>query len=403
MSIPDSEQVLRLDEDFTSDPYRVYDDLRVGPPRRAVFPRGTRGWLLTRYADVRAALADPTLSKDVAGAAPLLEKHRDADAPEGGFAPELAAHMLNTDPPDHTRLRKLVNRAFTVRGVESMRPRVEEITAGLLDAMAAGPADVDLLSAFAFPLPMTVICEVLGVPDHDRDEFRKWTGVLVSSSKPEDLQTAGPWMVQYLVSLIAEKRSHPGPDLLTALIEASEDDDRLSENELVAMAFLLLVAGHETTVNLVGNGLLALLRDPDQLAALRADPSLLPAAVEEFLRYDGPVNIASFRYTTQPVTFGDTTIPEGEFLFLALGAANRDPDRFPDPDRLDLTRPTSGHMAFGHGIHYCVGAPLARMEAEVALRGLLERFPDIALGDGELRYRNSPIIRGLEEFPIRLR
>ena len=406
MSTTDNDVVLRLDEEFVHDPYAVYEALRqVGPARRAVFPRGARGWLITRYADVRAALADPTLSKDVVGAASVMEKHRDPDAPDLGFAPELAAHMLNTDPPDHTRLRKLVNRAFTVRGVESMRARVEEITTGLLDAMAEGPDDVDLLSAFAFPLPMTVICEVLGVPDGDRDDFRKWSGVLVSSSKPEDLQAAGPWMIQYLVSLIAAKRANPGDDLLTALIEASEDDDRLSENELVSMAFLLLVAGHETTVNLIGNGTLALLRNPDQLAALRSDPSLLPGAIEEFLRYDGPVNLASFRYTTQPVTFGDVTIPAGEFLFLSLGSANRDPARYPDADQLDVRRAASGHMAFGHGIHYCVGAPLARMEAETALGALLERFPGLSLriDPAELRYRNSPILRGLEELPIRLR
>ncbi|UVS80913.1 Cytochrome P450 [Actinokineospora sp. UTMC 2448] len=405
MSILDDDVVVRLDEVFVQDPHSLYRELReAAPVRRVVLPGGLRGWLVTRYADVRAALADPTLSKDFAGVGELVERHAEEGA-ANAFAAELAAHMLNTDPPDHTRLRKLVNRAFTVRGVEGLRPRILEITRELLDAMESGPDEVDLLSAFAFPLPMTVICEVLGVPDDDRDDFRRWSSVLLSAAGPEEMGAAAQAMLQYLLNLIATKRANPGEDLLTALCHATEDNDRLSEPELVSMAFLLLVAGHETTVNLIGNGTLGLLRHPSELAALQADPALLPGAIEEFLRYDGPVNIATLRYTTTPLTLDEVTIPEGEFVFLSLSAANRDPARFPDAETLSVRRAPSAHLAFGHGIHYCVGAPLARMEGEVALGELLRRFPNLTLAadPGDLRYRTSPILRGLEELPVRLR
>ncbi|MGW5050134.1 cytochrome P450 family protein [Actinokineospora sp. NPDC004072] len=398
--------VLNVGDEFVQDPHGLYAQLReAAPVRRAQLPGEMQGWLVTRYADVRAALADPTLSKDYRGMVELVKRHY-GDVPMDGFGAELASHMLNTDPPDHTRLRKLVNRAFTTRRVEGLRERVHEITTSLLDAMAEGPDEVDLLTAFAFPLPMTVICEVLGVPDDDRDDFRRWTGVLLSSAGPEEMQAASASMLEYLLKLIAAKRANPGEDLLTALCEASEDNDRLSETELVSMAFLLLVAGHETTVNLIGNGMLALLRTPDQRAALTADPTLLPGAVEELLRHDGPINIATLRYTTAPLTLSGVTIPEGEFVLLSLTSANRDPARFPNPDTIDVHRAPGAHLAFGHGIHYCVGAPLARMEAEIALGELLRRFPTLTLATTPtttLRYRSSAIIRGLESLPVRVR
>jgi cytochrome P450 len=414
VSIPESisdgvtTDVLHLqdDVDFVNDPHCLYAELRdAAPVRRAVLPGNSHGWLVTRYADVRSLLADPRVGKDYGRMEELAVRHGGESPVPPGLADLLTSHMLNTDPPDHTRLRKLVNRAFTVRGVESLRPRVVEITADLLDEMADGPAEVDLLSALAFPLPMRVICEVLGVPVDDRTDFRGWLTTLLGAGGPDELQAASDAMLGYLHTLIAAKRANPGEDLLTGLCQASEDDDRLSESELVSMAFLLLVAGHDTTVNLIGNGVLGLLRDPDQLAALRVDPALLPGAIEEFLRHDGPLNIASPRYTNAPVTVGEVTIPEGEFLLLSLGAANRDPRRFPDADRLDVTRPPGGHLAFGHGIHYCVGAPLGRMEGEIAVGELLRRFPDLALAvdPAELRYRSSPIMRGLESLPVRLR
>jgi cytochrome P450 len=310
--------------------------------------------------------------------------------------------MLNTDPPDHTRLRKLVNRAFTARTVSRLRPRIVEITDGLLEELARA-GEADLLEAFAFPLPITVICELLGIPGADRDRFREWSNVLVSAAGPERIGRASAEMAEFLTDLVAAKRAAPTEDLLSGLVHVCYEGERLGMAELVSMAFLLLVAGHETTVNLIGNGMLALLRHPDQLAALRRDPSLLPNAVEEFLRYEGPVNLATLRFTTEPVALDGVEIPAGEFVLVSLLSANRDGTRFADPDTLDVRRPAGGHLAFGHGIHYCVGAPLARLEAEIAIGRLLERFGDIRLAadPATLSWRDSTLMRGLETLPVR--
>ncbi|HJQ45167.1 MAG TPA: cytochrome P450 [Amycolatopsis sp.] len=398
------EEPIHLDLDFIQHPHAAYQRLRVeAPVRPAIMPRGLRVWLVTAYSDAKALLADPRLSKDNGRVRELFE----ARVPSNGgpaFASSLAAHMLNTDPPDHTRLRKLVNKAFTAGTVSRLRPRIGQIADELLDEVAAA-ASVDLLESFAFPLPITVIGELLGVPGEDRGSFGHWSNTIVSAASPELLQQHSAEMAAYLGTLIATKRAHPTQDLLSGLIHVSDEGDRLSEVELLSMAFLLLVAGHETTVNLIGNGVLALLQHPDQLAALRADSSLLPGAVEEFLRFEGPVNIATLRVTKEPVQIGDAEIPAGEFVMVSLLAANRDGERFADPGTLDITRPAGGHLAFGHGIHYCVGAPLARLEAEIALGKLLDRFGKIEL-DGEpaaLRWRDSTLMRGLQALPVRVR
>ncbi|TVT30319.1 cytochrome P450 [Amycolatopsis rhizosphaerae] len=397
------DEPVQLDHDFIHDPHAVYAALRAeAPVRPAIMPRGLRVWLVTRYAEARELLADPRLSKDNQRAAELFRQRITATG-QAAFSSSLAAHMLNTDPPDHTRLRKLVNKAFTARTVSRLRPRIEEIADELLDEVAAA-GTVDLLEAFAFPLPITVICELLGVPSTDRDRFRAWSNTIVSASTPERLHEDSTALAAYLAELIAAKRGKPTEDLLSDLVHVSDADDQLSEVELVSMAFLLLVAGHETTVNLIGNGVLALLRHPDQLAMLRSDPSLVPNAVEEFLRFDGPINVATVRFTTEPVLVGEVEIPEGEFVMVSLMAANRDAERFPEPDRLDVTRAAGGHLAFGHGIHYCVGAPLARLEAGIALGKLVSRFPKLEL-DGEagaLRWRDSTLIRALETLPVRV-
>ncbi|SES78640.1 cytochrome P450 family protein [Geodermatophilus poikilotrophus] len=401
-----ADRVVPLDAAFFADPHALYARLRVEEPvARAVTPVGLPVWLVTRYDDVRHALTDPRLSKDSDGFARALE--RQPVPPEGRavFAQELNRHMLSTDPPDHTRLRKLVSRAFTVRAITAMRPQVEAIAGRLADRMAAGPAEVDLLDTFAFPLPMGVICELLGVPEGERTSFRRWSNTLLASDGAVDARTAaGMAMAEYLTALVAEKRARPADDMLSAIVAAAEDADRLSFEETVSMAFLLLVAGHETTVNLIGNGVLALLRRPDRLAELRADPALVPGAVEEFLRLDGPVNLATFRHTTEPVEVGGTTIPAGEVVLVSLASANRDPDHYTAPDELDLHREAS-HLAFGHGIHHCLGAPLARLEGEVAFRTLLARFPDLTLAvdPGELTWRQSILMRGLTRLPVRLR
>jgi cytochrome P450 len=368
-----------------------------------VLPRGLKVWLVTRYADVRAALADPRLKKDSRQIDDLFELHTtNPDSLRGGET--LFAHMLNSDPPDHERLRRLVNKAFTARRIEQLRPRIEDITEGLLADI--GPAaDVDLLDAFAFPLPITVICELLGVPTTDRDDFRKWSNALISGGVPTaEIEGAGKAMSVYLSDLVAAKRAQPDADMISALLQAQDSGDRLADHELIAMAFLLLIAGHETTVNLLANGVLALITNPDQLAALRADRSLLPGAIEEFLRFESPVKNATFRCTTEPTELAGVLVPARELVVLSLGSANRDPDRYADPDQLDIERDVSGHMAFGHGIHYCLGAPLARLEAEIAFNRLLDKYDRIELTVplADLRWRPGMLIRGLERFPVHL-
>jgi cytochrome P450 len=397
------DEPIKLDHDFFRDPHAAYAWLRTeAPVCPAIMPRGLRVWLVTSYADAKALLADPRLSKDNVRARELFQSRVTATGTGSAFASSLAAHMLNTDPPDHTRLRKLVNKAFTARTVSRLRPRIEQIADELLDAVAA-TGEVDLLAALAFPLPITVICELLGVPAEDREKFRVWSNTIVSAALPEELQQASAALAAYLGALISAKRVGPTDDLLSGLVHVSDEGDQLSEVELISMAFLLLVAGHETTVNLIGNGMLALLRRPDQLAALRADPSLLPNAVEEFLRFEGPVNIATLRFTTEPVRVGAVEIPAEEFVMVSLLAANRDGERFAEPDTLDVTRQAGGHLAFGHGIHYCVGAPLARLEAEIAFGKLLSRFGRLELA-GEpslLSWRESTLMRGLQTLPVR--
>jgi cytochrome P450 len=371
-----------------------------------VLPRGLKVWAVTRYADAREALASQDLHKDMRPVQDLVARHNTAGTSGSAFGQDLAAHMLNSDPPDHTRLRRLVAATFTMRRVEQLRPRVEEITEDLLAGLA-GRDEADLVDDFAFPLPVTVISELLGVPYADRDDFRAWTAALLSTDGTEKIVEAGRAMAAYLRQLIAAKRATPVDDMLSALVHTRDetDGDRLTETELVSMAFLLLVAGHETTVNLIANGALALLNHPDQLAALRADPTLLPGAVEEFLRYDSPITNATLRYTVAPVEIGGVTIPAEEFVMIALASANRDDDRFAGADRLDVTRPAGGHLAFGHGIHFCLGAPLARLEGQLAIGRLLDRFPDLALAadPDDLRWRNSTLLRGLESLPVRLR
>lgn len=396
--------VTKVGPDFVQDPYPLYAALREqAPVSRVRMPGGTETWLVTRYEDVRAALADPRLHKD----------YRELDElnPDSGLRPTSSVDamrwsMLTRDPPDHTRLRRLVNKAFTPRRMDALRPRIADITAGLLDAMEDAGPDVDLLESLAFPLPVTVICEMLGIPSQEREKFREWTQILIGTpGVAEDVfAAASSAMFEYILRLLAGKRAAPGDDLLSALIQARDEDDRLDESELLSNVFLLLVAGHDTTVNLIGTGSLALLTHPAELARLRDDPALLPEAVEELLRVASPVNHATYRFASQDVPIGDTVIPRGDLVLIALSSANHDPEQFPQPDILNLRRDSSGHVAFGHGIHYCVGAPLARIEGQIAFGALLERFGDIQLAVPleSLRFRPGTLIRGLESLPVRL-
>ncbi len=402
---------MSTDQDLLTDgllthPYAVYDRLRdTAPVHRVTGPDGSPAWLVTRYDDVREALADPLLSLDKRHALPGGYK---------GFAlpPALDANLLNMDPPDHTRIRRLVGRAFTTRRVEQLRAPIRRTADRLLDALGTngGPhGGTDLIAAYAAPLPITVICDLLGVPDEHRRDFRAWTDVLVAPdpARPQAAKEAVVAMLGFFTQLLADKRKEPADDLLSDLIAVRDESDsagngRLTEDELMSLAFLILFAGYENTVQLIGTAVLALLQHPGQLAALRADPTRLPAAVEEFVRYDGPALLAIRRFPREDVTIGDVTVPAGETVLLSLAAANRDPRRFPDADRFDLGRDATGHLALGHGIHYCLGAPLARLETEIALAALLERLPDLQLdGDpGDLRWRPSLRARGLLTLPV---
>jgi cytochrome P450 len=398
----------RFGPDYYQNPLAYFTPEREERPvRPVIMPGDGKAWLVTRYADVRSALADGRLYKDWAG-----------KLTSPGWVPDevtgyLAVHLLNADPPNHTRLRKLVSKAFTARRIAGLRPRVEAITASLLDAMEAragvgtedGTHVLDLIEEFASPLPVTVICELLGVPASDRDQFRRWSNAIVDSTvAPGEFRAAGVGMFQYFTSLVAAKRARPADDLISALTEARDSGDSLDERELIAMLFLLLVAGHETTTNLIATGTLALLTNPGERDRLRTDPALLPRAVEELLRYANPLNHATERFTMEPVEIGGVTIPAREWVLCVTSSANRDPDRFPEPDRLDLSRDAAGHVAFGHGIHYCLGAPLARLEGEVAFGALFTRFPALALAadPATLRWRPSSLIHGLEALPVRL-
>lgn len=380
-----------------TDPYGTYARLReTAPVRRITGPDGNPAWLVTRYADARAALTDDRLSVNKEHALP--GSYRGFSLP-----PALDANMLNMDPPDHTRVRRLVVRAFTKRRVESLRAPLRRTADRLLDAIEdAGRAD--LVAAYAAPLPITVICDLLGVPGTHRRDFTDWTDALIAPdpARPDRAKDAVVSMLGFYTALIADKRREPGEDLLSDLIAARDEGDRLSEDELTSLAFLLHFAGYENAVQLIGNAVLALLTHPGQLAALRADPARMEGAVEELMRYDTSAVFSIRRFARADVTIGGVTVRAGETVFLGLGSAGRDPDRFPDADRLDLARDASGHLALGHGIHHCVGAPLARLELTIALGALLERFPRLALGvpERELRWRPSMRARGLRELPV---
>lgn len=379
---------------FARDPYPVYAALRErGPVHwvRTPPPGAYEGWLVVGYEEARAALADPRLSKD--------STKRGLRSFEDGL---MGRHVLISDPPEHTRLRSLVTGAFTMRRVEALRPRVQQITDELLDAMLP-KGRADLVDSFAYPLPITVICELLGVPDIDRQTFRALSNEIVAPSDGDSELAAVEQLAAYLDELIEDKRcSAPADDLLSALIRTrAQDGDRLSRAELRGMAFILLVAGHETTVNLITNAVRTLLTHPDQLAALRADMTLLDGTVEEVLRFEGPVETATYRYAAEPMEIGGTSIAAGEPVMIGLDAADHDAAYCPDPHRFDIHRAPQGHLAFGHGIHYCLGAPLARLEARVALRSLMERCPDLALDGPPGDWLSGMLMRGLRSLPVR--
>ncbi|MDI3408924.1 cytochrome P450 family protein [Streptomyces cavernicola] len=380
--------------DETQDPYVA---MRSTCPVQAV-PAGSGrrpSYLVTGYAEAREALGDARLSKDTAVFFAGKQSRR-------RLHPAVAHTMLASDPPQHTRLRKLVTKAFTTGAVAELRPYITQVTDELLDQW---PADepFDFMAGLAVPLPVILICELLGVPQADRPAVQRWSADLFAAGEPDVIDAASHAMADYMIGLIASKRLAPGSSLLDRLISARDGDDHLSEEELVSLAVLLLTAGHETTTNALGNALLALLLHPAALERLRVNPDEIPAALDELLRVGSPVSTATFRFTKEPVTLGDTDVPAGVPVLVALGAANRDPARFPAPDQPDLDRNAAAHLAFGHGIHRCVGAPLAKAELEIALRAVLTRFPGIRLAVpiDRLNWKHTRLVRGLASLPVR--
>ncbi|MFI0817778.1 cytochrome P450 [Streptomyces sp. NPDC021098] len=373
----------------------------AGPVHRIAGTDGRPAWLVTRYDDVRRAFADPRLS---------LDKRHAAPGNYSGFSlpPALDTNLLNMDPPDHTRVRRLVVKAFTPGRVEKLREPVRRVAGELLDAVEAD-GRADLLAAYAGQLPIIVICDLLGVPEEDRRDFRAWSDALITPdpARPQGAKEAVGAMLRFYTDLLAKKRAEPGDDLLSDLIRVRDDeteggDDRLSEDELTSLAFLILLAGYENTVHLIANSVLALLDHPALLEELREDPARIPAAFDELARYEGPAALAIRRFPREDIEIGGVTIPAGETVLLSVASAHRDPTRFEDPDALNPHIGRSGHLALGHGIHYCLGAPLARMETDIALATLLSRFPGLRLDVPReaLRWRPSMRARGLISLPV---
>jgi len=390
---------------FKANPFPCYSRLRAeAPVCHVTLLSMETAWLVTRYDDVAMVLKDERFVKDTANALTPGQAANQAWFRHLKLYKLLQRNMLNQDPPDHTRLRALVGKAFTPRLIEQIRPRVEAMTHELLDGVQ-DRRRMDLIHDYALPLPATIIAEMLGVPVKDRHKFHRWSNAILSTTSnwrmAKGILNVVAFM-RYVRKIIKKRRADPQDDLLSALVEAEEAGDRLSEDELVAMVMLLLLAGHETTVNLIGNGTLALLQHPDQLERLQSNPQLIKPAVEELLRFTSPVDVATERYAREDVTAAGVTIPRGEMVFAVIGSANRDDRQFADPDQLDITREPNRHLSFGLGNHFCLGASLARLEGQIAIGTLLGRVPDLRLSVAPhlLRWRSSLLLRGLESLPV---
>ncbi|MFG2377760.1 cytochrome P450 [Streptomyces sp. NPDC048504] len=383
--------------DLAADPHLVYAALRErGPVHRVLVPGSGEAWLVVTRDAARAALTDPRLRNDI--------RYSSTWQDDGGHA--LGRNMLQTDPPDHTRLRRLVAGQFTPARIAALRPRIVEIAVDLLSELPAR-GTADLVSRYSLPLPVTVICDLFGVPVADRTVFHAWSDELVMPASPESGASAAAALGGYLAELIHQKRGTQQADLLGDLVDAAREpaaESALTSEELLGMAFLLLVAGHETTVNLISATVHALLTHPDQFELLRSEPDLAGAAVEEALRHYSPVHATAFRFAAESLELAGTRIPAGDAVQISLAAASRDPLHFPEPDRFHLQRQGPGHLAFGHGLHHCLGAPLARTEAAIAVRLLLHHCPDLALATdpATLTWRTSTLLRGLSELPVRI-
>jgi len=386
-----------------ADPHPVYEQMRHHSPvvclKGPVTDRPI--WFFTDYEDVQWALKEPRFIKDARRNLPPELATRYQPASDGDAVFEaINYHLLNLDPPDHTRLRALVHKAFTPRTIADLQPRIHSIAQSLLDNMARR-REGDLIDDFAYPLPITVIGEMLGIGTDNQAKFREWTRFLLINGTSQQAQLAVMEFVQFINELIDERQKHPTSDILSNLVHAEEAGDTLNRLELLSMVFLLLVAGHETTVNLIGNGTLALLQHPDQMETLRRDPSLIQTAVEEILRYNGPVETPTLRFASQDVAYKGHTMRAGDIILPSLLAANRDPKVFNNPNTFDITRDPNPHVAFGYGIHYCLGAPLARIEGSIAINALVQRFPDLRLSvpANELVWNDSMLLHGMNAMP----
>jgi hypothetical protein len=402
-ALPSSVSPLMLEAfENRQNPYPIYHRFREEHPMH----RSAEGiWTLTRYHDILAVLRDDRFSADPRNATALDEMNEQSDQ-VNPIREAAGTVLLFTDPPDHTIMRTLVNKAFTPRTVERLRAHITELVGELLDQVSAGKG-MDVISDFAYPLPALVICELMGVPVKDRDAFKGWSSevapILDPVSTPETLSKSMGTLSKfgmYFWALIEERRKEPQDDFLSAVIGAEENNQRLTIEQLISLCVLVFIAGHETTQNLIGNGLLALLRNPDQLELMRDSPALTRNAIEELLRYDSPVQLTA-RSATADIHVAGQVIPKGEEVIVLLGAGNRDPSVFPDPDRLDITRTKSQVLSFGAGAHFCLGAGLARLEGEIAFPALLKRFPRLELAVDEPSYRATFTLRGLESLPVR--
>lgn len=389
-----------LNEKFIRNPYPAYSEVRdQDPVYRFLMPNGHYAWIITRYDDAVEVLNDsrfvtnpPYLAENMGQSGPL---HKEI----------ISRNLLSVNPSDHRRLRRLIQKAFTPRMIERLRGRIGEISNELLDKVQ-DKGEMNLIEDFAFPLPIIVICEMLGVPIEDQDKFHEWSNVIMEGfSNPQFEEQSDAVMmafVDYLQDLIAKRRNNLQEDLISDLISVEDEGDVLTEHELYALVFVLIIAGHETTVNLIGNGILALLEHPEQKERLQSHPELIHSAIEEILRYNGPAEVSNIRWVTEDVELRGKQIRKGEMLFISFSSADRDSEQFTDPDTFDITREANNHIAFGKGIHYCLGGPLARLEGEIAIGMVLRRMPELRLksASDSLKWRPGMIIRGLEEIPV---
>jgi len=391
-------------ESFVQNPYPTFEHFREHSPiEHMVMLDGQSAWMIFNYEAGVAALKEERFIKNVS----KLSAEQPSEEPKTYQHHFFLQNMLNADPPDHRRLRSLAQKAFTPRVIANLQPKIKDIANDLLNKLK-DLETVDLIEAFAFPLPIIVICDLLGIPTGDRDKFRTWSDAFVdSANNPEQAKKNLPLMEEfsnYIDDYISYKQQHLKDDLISRFIEANEQGEQLTKEEIRSLVFLLIVGGHETTINLIGNGVYTLLQHPEQLDQLTKDHTLIDSAIEEILRYEGPVEFTTTRWAAEDLTFYDQHISKGELIFIAIDSANHDPQHFQDPETFDITRKYNQHLAFGKGIHHCLGAPLARLEGRVAILKLLEHYPhlQLAVKPSALQWRSGFIVRGLQHLPIKL-